>query len=203
MIYRRYLKRLFDFSAASAALIVLSPVIAATWVALTVANGRSGAFFKQHRPGYRGRVFTIYKFRTMNERRDSAGTLLPDADRLTRIGRIGRSASLDELPQLWNVVCGEMSLVGPRPLLINYLPLYSDEQRRRHDVVPGITGWAQVNGRNAISWTEKFRLDCWYVDHLSFALDLKILFMTVSKVFAREGINQQGRATMDLFDGTN
>ena len=192
-----------DFIVALTALTVLSPVILLLWLWLVVENRNSGAFFIQRRPGLHGKIFNIYKFKTMNDKCDSSGNLLPDEQRLTSAGRFIRSTSLDELPQLWNVLCGQMSLVGPRPLLPQYLPLYSAEQARRHDVLPGITGWAQVNGRNAISWTEKFKLDCYYVDHISFALDLKILFLTVKKVFIREGISQEGRATMDFFDGHN
>lgn len=170
---------------------------------LVVENGKSGAFFIQRRPGLHGKIFNIYKFKTMNDKCDSSGNLLPDEQRLTSAGRFIRSTSLDELPQLWNVLCGQMSLVGPRPLLPQYLPLYSAEQARRHAVLPGITGWAQVNGRNTISWTDKFKLDCYYVDHISFTLDLKILFLTIKKVFIREGISQEGHATMDFFDGHN
>lgn len=203
MIYRRYIKRIIDFLVAFTALAVLSPVILVLWVWLSIANHGSGAFFTQHRPGLHGKIFRIYKFKTMNDERDEKGNLLPDEQRLTSAGRFVRAASLDELPQLWNVLCGEMSLVGPRPLLPQYLSLYTPEQARRHDVMPGITGWAQVNGRNAISWGEKFKYDIYYVDHQSFTLDCKILFMTVKKVFVREGISQEGRATMDFFDGTN
>lgn len=203
MIYRRYIKRIIDFLVAFTALAVLSPVILVLWLWLSIANHGAGAFFTQHRPGLHGKIFRIYKFKTMNDERDEKGNLLPDEQRLTSAGRFVRAASLDELPQLWNVLCGEMSLVGPRPLLPQYLSLYTPEQARRHDVMPGITGWAQVNGRNAISWGEKFKYDIYYVDHLSFTLDCKILFMTVKKVFVREGISQEGRATMDFFDGTN
>ena len=202
-MYQHFIKRIIDFIVALTALTVLSPVILLLWLWLVVENRNSGAFFIQRRPGLHGKIFNIYKFKTMNDKCDSSGNLLPDEQRLTSAGRFIRSTSLDELPQLWNVLCGQMSLVGPRPLLPQYLPLYSAEQARRHDVLPGITGWAQVNGRNAISWTEKFKLDCYYVDHISFALDLKILFLTVKKVFIREGISQEGRATMDFFDGHN
>lgn len=173
------------------------------WLWLTVENGNSGAFFIQRRPGLYGKIFNIYKFKTMNDKRDGAGNLLPDEQRLTPAGKFIRSTSFDELPQLWNVLRGQMSIVGPRPLLPQYLPLYSAEQARRHNVLPGITGWAQVNGRNAISWTEKFKLDCYYVDHISLALDIKIIFLTIKKVFIREGISQEGRATMDFFNGHN
>ena len=202
-MYQHFIKRIIDFIVALTALTVLSPVILLLWLWLVVENRNSGAFFIQRRPGLHGKIFNIYKFKTMNDKCDSSGNLLPDAQRLTSAGRFIRSTSLDELPQLWNVLCGQMSLVGPRPLLPQYLPLYSAEQARRHDVLPGITGWAQVNGRNAISWTEKFKLDCYYVDNISFTLDLKILFLTIKKVFIREGISQEGRATMDFFDGHN
>ena len=202
-MYQHFIKRIIDFIVALTVLTVLSPVILLLWLWLVVENRNSGAFFIQRRPGLHGKIFNIYKFKTMNDKCDSSGNLLPDEQRLTSAGRFIRSTSLDELPQLWNVLCGQMSLVGPRPLLPQYLPLYSSEQARRHNVLPGITGWAQVNGRNAISWTEKFKLDCYYVDHISFALDLKILFLTVKKVFIREGISQEGRATMDFFDGHN
>lgn len=202
-MYQHFIKRIIDFIVALTALTVLSPVILLLWLWLVVENRNSGAFFIQRRPGLHGKIFNIYKFKTMNDKCDSSGNLLPDEQRLTSAGRFIRSTSLDELPQLWNVLCGQMSLVGPRPLLPQYLPLYSAEQSRRHDVLPGITGWAQVNGRNAISWTEKFKLDCYYVDNISFTLDLKILFLTIKKVFIREGISQEGRATMDFFDGHN
>ena len=202
-MYQHFIKRIIDFIVALTALTVLSPVILLLWLWLVVENRNSGAFFIQRRPGLHGKIFNIYKFKTMNDKCDSSGNLLPDEQRLTSAGRFIRSTSLDELPQLWNVLCGQMSLVGPRPLLLQYLPLYSAEQARRHDVLPGITGWAQVNGRNAISWTEKFKLDCYYVDNISFTLDLKILFLTIKKVFIREGISQEGRATMDFFDGHN
>lgn len=202
-MYQHFIKRIIDFIVALTAMTVLSPVILLLWLWLVVENRNSGAFFIQRRPGLHGKIFNIYKFKTMNDKCDSSGNLLPDEQRLTSAGRFIRSTSLDELPQLWNVLCGQMSLVGPRPLLPQYLPLYSAEQARRHDVLPGITGWAQVNGRNAISWTEKFKLDCYYVDNISFTLDLKILFLTIKKVFIREGISQEGRATMDFFDGHN
>lgn len=202
-MYRKFGKRVMDFCMALAALVVLSPVILLLWVLLAAANRGGSAFFRQERPGLNGKIFTIYKFKTMTDATDGKGNLLPDGERLTGIGRFVRATSLDELPQLWNVLCGDMALVGPRPLLPQYLPLYSPEQARRHDVRPGITGWAQVNGRNAISWTEKFRFDVYYVDNLSLALDFKIIFMTLKKVVVREGISQEGSATMDFFDGTN
>ena len=202
-MYQKYIKRIIDFVFAFAALLILLPVIFLLWLGLTIANKGAGAFFTQERPGLHGKIFRIYKFKTMNDARDSSGNLLPDSERLTPVGSFIRKLSLDELPQLWNVLKGDMSLIGPRPLLPQYLPLYSEEQARRHDVRPGITGWAQVNGRNAISWTQKFVLDCYYVDNISFALDVKILFMTIKKVIIREGISQEGNATMEFFDGTN
>ncbi len=201
-MYRRFGKRGFDFLAALGGLLVLWPVVLAVAVLVRVKLG-SPVLFRQTRPGRGAAVFSIFKFRTMTDARDETGQLLPDAVRLTAFGRFLRSSSLDELPGLWNVLRGEMSLVGPRPLLVAYLDRYSPEQARRHEVRPGITGWAQVNGRNAISWEEKFALDVWYVDHLSFALDLKILFKTVSKVFARRDISAAGEATMPEFRGTS
>ena len=202
-MYQKYIKRIIDFVFAFAALLILLPVIFLLWLGLTIANKGAGAFFTQERPGLHGKIFKIYKFKTMNDASDSSGNLLPDSERLTPVGSFIRKLSLDELPQLWNVLKGDMSLIGPRPLLPQYLPLYSEEQARRHDVRPGITGWAQVNGRNAISWTQKFVLDCYYVDNISFAMDVKILFMTIKKVIIREGISQEGNATMEFFDGTN
>ncbi len=193
-------KRLFDIVSAGLALLVLSPVMAVVALLVRIKLG-SPVIFGQKRPGYKTELFTIYKFRTMLDTRDAAGKLLPDADRLPHFGRVLRSTSLDELPELWNVLKGEMSWVGPRPLLIAYLDRYSPEQNRRHDVLPGVTGWAQVNGRNAISWSEKFKLDVWYVDHWSFWLDLKILFMTFWKVIKREAINAPGEATSGEFMG--
>ncbi|WLR52979.1 sugar transferase [Bacillus tianshenii] len=195
------LKRLFDFTGSLVLLILFSPIIAITAVLTVIFHG-SPVFFTQKRPGLHGRPFYIYKFRTMNDKRDENGELLPDDVRLTSFGKIVRKLSLDELPQLCNVLKGEMSFVGPRPLLMEYLELYSPEQARRHDVKPGITGWAQVNGRNAISWEDKFKLDVWYVDHQTFLLDMKILFLTVLKVFKSEGISQQGQATMTKFKGS-
>jgi lipopolysaccharide/colanic/teichoic acid biosynthesis glycosyltransferase len=195
-------KRLFDLIVASLALIVLSPLLLLTALAVRLGLGKP-VLFRQPRPGYRGRIFTLYKFRTMREDHAPDGTPLPDEHRLTALGRFLRATSLDELPELINVLRGEMSLVGPRPLLVKYLPLYTPEQMRRHDVLPGITGWAQINGRNALTWQEKFRLDVWYVDHWSLWLDVKILFLTVWKVLRREGINQPGQVTASEFDGTN
>ncbi len=197
------MKRLLDFLFALLALLVLWPVLLLIAIGLRVANKGAGAFFTQVRPGKGSRLFRIIKFKTMTDERDGQGNLLPDAERLTKVGRLVRSLSIDELPQLLNVLKGDMALVGPRPLLPQYLPLYSKEQARRHEVRPGITGWAQVNGRNAISWTKKLELDVWYVDHCSFWLDMKILFLTVKKVFVREGISQEGQATMEFFNGKN
>ncbi len=170
---------------------------------LRMAYGSGGVFFTQLRPGKNEVIFKLVKFKTMNDQRDADGNLLPDAERLTGIGKLIRKASLDELPQLWNVLKGDMSLVGPRPLLVQYLPLYTAEQKRRHQVRPGITGWAQINGRNAISWQEKFRLDVWYVDNVSFLVDLKIIFLTIKKVVISEGISAQGQATVSAFNGAN
>ena len=197
------MKRLLDFLSALLVLLVLWPVLLLIAIGLQVANKGAGAFFTQERPGKGGRIFRIIKFKTMTDERDGQGNLLPDAERLTKVGQLVRSLSVDELPQLLNVLKGDMAFVGPRPLLPQYLPLYSKEQARRHEVRPGITGWAQVNGRNAISWTKKFELDVWYVDHCSFGLDMKILFLTVKKVFVREGISQEGQVTMEFFNGKN
>jgi sugar transferase EpsL len=194
-------KRVLDLVLTVPISILLSPVFGLTALAVWIGLG-SPVIFGQKRPGYHGKIFTIYKFRTMNDLRDAAGKLLPDAERLTGLGRFLRSASLDELPELLNVLSGQMSLVGPRPLLISYLERYTSEQGRRHDVLPGITGWAQINGRNAISWEEKFAYDVWYVDHWTFWLDIKILFMTIGKVFRREAINAPGQATSAEFLGT-
>lgn len=195
------MKRSFDIIVSLIMLVLLSPMLLVTAVIVRVMHG-SPVFFMQKRPGYHGRIFTMYKFRTMRDDRDAAGRLLPDSVRLTRFGRFLRSTSIDELPELLNVFFGDMSLVGPRPLLVQYLDLYTPEQARRHDARPGITGWAQVNGRNALSWEEKFELDVWYVDNQSFLLDLKILLMTVQKVVKRDGISQAGEATMTAFTGT-
>jgi lipopolysaccharide/colanic/teichoic acid biosynthesis glycosyltransferase len=194
-------KRLFDLILTIPGLILLSPVLILLVLLVWLFHGWP-VLFSQARPGYKGKLFHIYKFRSMTNARDKAGNLLPDADRLTPLGKFLRSSSLDELPELFNVLKGEMSWVGPRPLLVQYLERYSPEQARRHDVLPGITGWAQVNGRNAISWEEKFRLDVWYVDHWSLALDVKILFLTIWKVIQREGISQEGHATAEEFMGT-
>lgn len=195
-------KRLVDTLAAGAGLLLLSPLIFILAALIRVQLGRP-VFFHQTRPGLNGRPFRMIKFRTMTERKDSAGRLFPDEVRMTPFGRFLRASSLDELPELWNVLKGDMSLVGPRPLLMEYLPLYTPEQARRQEVRPGITGWAQVNGRNAISWEEKFKLDVWYVDHRSFVLDMKILWMTVSSVLHRSGINQKEDTPMEKFQGRN
>jgi sugar transferase EpsL len=193
-------KRLFDLTFALIALVILSPIIFATAILVRVFIG-TPILFKQERPGYKGRPFFIYKFRSMTNRLTRDGSLLSDAERLTRFGRLLRSLSLDELPELFNILRGEMSFVGPRPLLMEYLPLYSPEQARRHDAVPGLTGWAQVNGRNAIDWPTRFALDIWYVDNWSFWLDIKIIFLTVWKVISREGVNQEGQSTVEYFKG--
>lgn len=202
-MYKRFFKRIIDFSVALVALIVLSPLLLIVTVWLHFANKGAGAFFLQERPGLHSKVFKIIKYKTMTDERGPDGELLPDGDRLTHVGRFVRSTSIDELPQLINVLKGDMSLIGPRPLLVRYLPLYSEEQARRHDVRPGITGWAQCHGRNAISWTEKFKLDVWYVDHCSFLTDIKIIFTTIKKVLMRDGISQEGNATMEPFNGHN
>lgn len=201
--YRDFFKRAIDIIASGGALIALSPIIGGTALWLHLANKGAGAFFFQERPGKNGKIFKVVKFKTMTDERDADGKLLPDADRLTKVGRFVRSTSIDELPQLWNVFKGDMSLIGPRPLMVKYLPLYSPEQARRHEVRPGITGWAQVNGRNNISWQKKFELDVWYVDNLSFVLDCKIILQTLKKVIMRSDISKEGEATTVPFDGTN
>lgn len=201
-MYKNYLKRLFDFLAAFFGLLVLSPLFIVVMTGLYVAN-QGKPFFFQTRPGKGEKLFRIVKFKTMNDKKDSEGNLLSDAERLTRIGRFVRKTSLDEIPQLLNVLKGDMSLIGPRPLLVQYLPLYNAEQKQRHNVRPGITGWAQVNGRNAISWEQKFAYDVWYVDNCSFLLDIKIVVLTLKKVFVREGISQEGHATMETFKGNS
>ncbi|MBC9908891.1 sugar transferase [Chitinophaga varians] len=199
-MYRSFLKRWLDVWVAFTALLLLSPVFVVITVLLYVANSGK-PFFLQPRPGKQGRVFRVIKYKTMNDRRGPDGALLPDEARLTAVGKFVRKTSLDEIPQLINVLKGDMSLIGPRPLLVDYLELYSPRQARRHEVRPGITGWAQVNGRNAISWTQKFELDVWYVDHLRFGLDVKILFMTIIKVFKSEGISQAGHVSSERFTG--
>lgn len=205
-LYKRFFKRAIDIAASGGALLVLSPAIAAVTVWLHFANKGAGAFFSQERPGKDGKPFKVYKFKTMTDERGADGKLLPDRERLTRVGRLVRSTSIDELPQLWNVLKGDMSLIGPRPLLMKYLPLYSKEQMRRHEVRPGITGWAQVNGRNSITWTRKFELDVWYVDHISFVTDCKVILTTIKKVLGREDIttsDTSASATMEPFNGHN
>ena len=202
-MYKHYFKRLIDFTIALIALICLSPILLAVTIWLHFANKGAGAFFTQERPGKNAKIFRVIKFKTMTDERDADGKLLPDAQRLTKVGRIVRSTSLDELPQLFNVLKGDMSLIGPRPLLVKYLQLYTPTQMRRHEVRPGITGWAQVNGRNAITHTKKFEYDVWYVDHLSFALDIKIICMTINNVLHRKDISTEGQATAPTFDGTN
>lgn len=202
-MYKHFLKRLIDFLLVSFVLLLIWPLLLLITLWLHFANRGAGAFFFQERPGKDGKIFKVIKFKTMTDERDAEGNLLPDAERLTKVGRFVRSTSIDELPQLINVLKGDMALIGPRPLLLQYLPLYSTEQARRHEVRPGITGWAQVNGRNAISWTKKFELDVWYVDHCSFLLDARIFFLTIKKVFVREGISQEGQATMEVFNGNN
>ena len=202
-MYKRGLKRGFDFIIVFIALLVIWPILLVIILFLHFANKGAGIFFTQDRPGKNAKIFKAIKFKTMTDERDSEGNLLPDAERLTKIGKLVRSLSIDELPQLLNVLKGDMALVGPRPLLPKYLPLYSEEQFRRHEVRPGITGWAQINGRNEISWQKKFELDVWYVNHVSFGLDVKILLLTVKKVFVREGINQEGSATIEAFNGNN
>ena len=195
------MKRLIDIVASICGLFLASPFLILAALLLGIFQGWP-IFFRQERPEYQGRPFTIYKFRTMADKQNGQGELLPDAERMTWIGSLVRKTSLDELPQLWNVLKGEMSLIGPRPLLMEYLPLYSSEQMRRHDVFPGITGWAQVNGRNTLSWEERFKLDVWYVDHQSFLLDLKILWLTIKKVLSAADFSQQGQSTVEKFGGT-
>lgn len=205
-MYKHFFKRFFDFWISLIALICISPLLIVVSIWLHFANKGAGAFFLQERPGYKGKIFKIIKFKTMTDERDENGELLPDTQRLTKVGKFVRATSIDELPQLINVLKGDMALIGPRPLLIKYLPLYSKEQMRRHDVRPGISGWAQCHGRNGISWTEKFKLDVWYVDHVSLFVDIQVIYETIKKVFVKEGINnetaQEGHL-MTPFDGTN
>ena len=204
-MYKHYFKRFLDFFISLIAIICISPLLIVISIWLHFANKGAGAFFLQDRPGKNAKLFKVIKFKTMTDEHDAAGNLLPDADRLTKVGRFVRSTSIDELPQLINVLKGDMALIGPRPLLPQYLPLYSKEQARRHEVRPGISGWAQCHGRNAISWTEKFKLDVWYVDHVSLMTDLKVVLITIKKVIFKEDINQTGGdwATMDPFNGNN
>jgi undecaprenyl phosphate N,N'-diacetylbacillosamine 1-phosphate transferase len=200
-MYKHFFKRLIDFTLSLIGFIVISPIFIIVWVWLTIANKGAGALFFQERPGKDEKIFKVIKFKTMTDERDASGKLLPDAERLTKVGRFVRSTSLDEIPQLINVIKGDMSLIGPRPLLVQYLPLYNEYQKRRHEVRPGITGWAQVNGRNAISWDKKFEYDIWYVDNISFCLDIKVFIRTIQKVFKREGINSDTSSTMEPFKG--
>ena len=206
-IYQSFFKRFFDFFLSLTAVVCLSPLLVVIILLLFFSNEGAGVFFYQERPGLKGKIFRVIKFKTMNDKRDEKGDLLPDLLRITKVGKFVRATSLDELPQLFNVIKGDMALIGPRPLLKQYLPLYTDEQMRRHDVRPGISGWAQVNGRNNLSWGEKFKLDVWYVDHISFMLDLKIILMTFLKVVKRESINSAETTSMNIteanFDGTN
>lgn len=202
-MYSKLFKRWIDFVIVLCVLIFILPILIVVTLFLHFTNKGAGAFFFQERPGRDGRIFKVIKFKTMTDERDAKGNLLPDEKRLTKIGKFIRSTSIDELPQLINVLKGDMALIGPRPLLVQYLPLYNKEQARRHEVRPGITGWAQCNGRNTISWTKKFELDVWYVDHCSFCLDFKILLLTIKKVFVREGINSETSATMEPFTGNN
>lgn len=202
-MYLLYFKRVADIIVSLSALSLLALPLLIFIIWLRFANKGAGAFFFQERPGYKGKIFRIVKFKTMTDERDADGNLLPDEDRLTKVGSFVRSTSIDELPQLWNVLKGEMSFIGPRPLLVQYLPLYSKEQLRRHDVRPGITGWAQCHGRNSISWTKKFELDVWYVDHCSLWVDIQVILLSIKKVLFREDINQEGEATMEDFNGHN
>lgn len=202
-LYKKFFKRTIDLTASGISLLILSIPLAAVTTWLHFANKGAGAFFFQERPGKDGKIFRVVKFKTMTDERDADGKLLPDAQRLTKVGRFVRSTSIDELPQLWNVFKGDMSLIGPRPLMPKYLPLYSPTQARRHEVRPGITGWAQINGRNNISWGKKFEYDVWYVDNLSFLLDCKIIWQTIMKVIKRADISQEGQATTEAFNGHN
>ena len=202
-MYKHFFKRFFDIIISFTALVCLSPILVVVTIWLHFANKGAGAFFLQERPGKNAKIFKIIKYKTMTDERDANGNLLPDADRLTKVGRFVRSTSIDELPQLINVLKGDMSLIGPRPLRVHYLPLYNATQRHRHDVRPGITGWAQVNGRNNITWTEKFKLDVWYVNNISLSLDLRIILQTIQKVINRTNISKQGHSTTTPFNGYN
>lgn len=202
-MYKHFFKRFFDFCISLVALIIISPILLVITIWLHFANKGAGAFFFQERPGKDAKIFKVIKFKTMTDERDVEGNLLPDEQRLTKVGKFVRSTSIDELPQLINVLKGDMALIGPRPLLPQYLPLYSPEQARRHEVRPGISGWAQCHGRNAISWTEKFKLDVWYVDHCTLWTDLKVIWITIMKVIKRADINEAGQATMEAFNGHN
>jgi lipopolysaccharide/colanic/teichoic acid biosynthesis glycosyltransferase len=202
-VYKHFFKRFLDFWISLIVLICISPILLVVTIWLHFANKGAGAFFFQERPGKDAKIFKVIKFKTMTDEQNAEGNLLPDAQRLTKVGRFVRSTSIDELPQLINVLKGDMSLIGPRPLLPQYLPLYSKEQARRHEVRPGISGWAQCHGRNAISWTEKFKLDVWYVDHCTFWTDIKVIWITIMKVLKRADINEAGQATMEPFNGHN
>lgn len=202
-MYKNCFKRFFDFWISLIVLICISPILMVVTIWLHFANKGAGAFFTQDRPGKDGKIFKVIKFKTMTDERDAEGNLLPDEKRLTKVGKFIRSASIDELPQLINVLKGDMALIGPRPLLVQYLPLYSPEQARRHEVRPGISGWAQCHGRNAISWSEKFKFDVWYVDHVSLLTDLKVIFITVKNVLMRKDISSSTSATMEVFEGNN
>ena len=202
-MYKNFFKRIIDFTIVFIALSIIWPILLLITIWLHFANKGAGAFFTQERPGKDGKIFKVIKFKTMTDERDENGKLLPDAQRLTKVGKFVRSTSIDELPQLINVLKGDMALIGPRPLLVKYLPLYSEEQARRHEVRPGMTGWAQCNGRNAISWTKKFELDVWYVDHCTLWTDIKIIWITIMKVLKRADISQEGQATMEAFNGNN
>ena len=202
-MYKHFFKRVLDFCIAFIALVCLSPLLLVMTIWLHFANKGAGVFFLQERPGKNAKIFKVIKFKTMTDERDTGGNLLPDSQRLTKVGKFVRSTSIDELPQLINVLNGDMALIGPRPLLVKYLPLYSGEQMRRHEVRPGISGWAQCHGRNAISWTEKFKLDVWYVDHCTLLTDIKVIFITIRNVLARKDINSATTATMEAFNGSN
>ena len=202
-MYKNFFKRLIDFTIVFIALLIIWPILLLITIWLHFANKGTGAFFTQERPGKDGKIFKVIKYKTMTDERDENGELLPDAQRLTKVGKFVRSTSIDELPQLINVLKGDMSLIGPRPLLVQYLPLYNKEQARRHEVRPGITGWAQCNGRNAISWRKKFELDVWYVDNCTLWTDIKIIWITIMKVLKRADISQEGQATMEAFNGNN
>ena len=202
-MYKHFFKRLLDFCISLIALICISPILLIVTIWLHFANKGAGAFFLQERPGKDAKIFKVIKFKTMTDEKDENGNLLPDAQRLTKVGRLVRSTSIDELPQLINVLKGDMALIGPRPLLVQYLPLYSKEQARRHEVRPGISGWAQCHGRNVISWTERFKLDVWYVDHCTLWTDIKVIWITIMKVLKCADINEAGQATMEVFNGHN
>ena len=201
-MYKHFFKRVIDFTIALVALLVIWPILLIIYIWLTIANKGAGAIFYQERPGKGEKIFRVMKFKSMTDEKDAEGKLLPEAQRLTKVGAFIRKTSIDELPQLINVLKGDMALIGPRPLLPKYIPLYNEEQHRRHDVRPGITGWAQVNGRNNVTWTEKFKLDVWYVQHISFWVDVKVIFMTVKAVFCRDGISSETSVTTEEFSGT-